>query len=561
MVELFSQPLFAIIFFIGILIFIHELGHFLVGKFFGIGVEIFSIGFGPTIFGFNHRHTQYQISLLPLGGYVKFAGTLQTEDVPEHFQGREFYRASSFAQACTIFAGPFSNLLLAVLVYMVLGAKGLEHPAPIIGQIRAHSVAEAAGLQVGDKITSVNGSKIVSWQDLQEQISNSPEKKIDFEILRDDKLLHIEVTPQSLLLDDLAGRKRKQGRIGVGYGFLPPYVSVVSGESAAKKAGLHSGFEIKQVKIGEMEFPVLRWDDFLKALELAHRERATSIILEYLDKNEKYEKAILNTLIWSKKQNLQRREDLALSLGIVDTQTTIDSIEEPANLSLKVGDRIISVEGQEVIDVYSLSEFLQKNQKESIYMKVQREEVVLDLLVKLKPLEVQKPEGKVTMYMLPVTFLGNLVAPPPVLEKYTNLFENLYFAVRTTFDQCIQLLSVLGGLFVGEVPLKVLGGPIFIAKIAGDSAKLGLQAFLTTLSLLSINLGILNFLPIPALDGGKLFIVFFEMISRRRVSITFIENFQKIGFVMLLSLMVLATYNDLSRFWTSILKSLVGSFK
>src|SRR3989338_1158206 len=141
-----AHPFLAIIFALGILIFVHELGHFLVGKAFGIGVEGFYIGFGPKLIGLRYKNTQYQISLLPLGGYVKFAGGLPSEETPPEFRGKELYNASVLAQVSTILAGPLANLLLAVAVYSFLGTKGIEHPSPVIGQVRHGSPAYRAGI-------------------------------------------------------------------------------------------------------------------------------------------------------------------------------------------------------------------------------------------------------------------------------------------------------------------------------------------------------------------------------------------------------------------------------
>jgi regulator of sigma E protease len=566
MVELLSHPFFAIVFFLGILIFIHEFGHFIVGKAFGIGVETFSIGFGPPLLKFRHKETDYQLSWLPLGGFVKFAGAIETEEVPLPLKGKEFYKASYFAQISTIFAGPFFNLLLAAFVYGMLGAKGIEHPAPIIGQIRHGSPAAHVGLQVGDKIMFVNGAAIISWQDLQEQISSSPDHDIHLQIQREGRLLQFDVKPESVNLEDMAGRNRKQGRIGIGYGFLPPYLEILPRGTPARDAGVEAGSEVKKLIFAKQDISITRWDEFLKALASAFESGVDSITIELIHpKTKLIERKVLKTIAWSKGSNAKLTvddpESLAKALGITDSQMTIGTVESDPLNPLKPGDRILSFEGRELKDIYDLSELLQKNDKEQVQFSIQRADEVVNVSVKLKAVEIQKASGKAIAYMLPVSFLGDFVAPPPVLEIYPNLIDNIKFAVRTTWVQSYTLVSVVGGLFSGQVPLKILGGPIFIAKVAGDSAKMGMQTFFMTLALLSINLGVLNFLPIPALDGGKLFILFVETVFRRRMSISFIENFQKIGFIMLLSLMVLATYNDLSRFWSSILRSLMGTLK
>lgn len=564
MVEFLSHPVVAIVFLLGILIFVHELGHFIVGKLFGIGVEVFSIGFGPTLISFQFRNTLYRIAWLPLGGYVKFAGDIHSENVPKEFRGKEFYNASSFAQMCTVFAGPFSNLLLAAFVYAILGAQGIQHPAPIIGQIRNGSPAEQAGLRSGDKVTSINGHTILSWTDLQEHIADSPDKKLDIEVLRKNSKLHFEVVPAPIMREDLAGRNRNQGRIGIGYGFLPPVIDLLTGLTPARKQGVKAGLEVKKVQVAGKTITITTWDEFLEALYLAYEQKVDSINIDFFDPESKINSNLLfKTNAWWKrsKSKTLEKSDLAHALGFADSQMTLQTVNAPANENLKAGDRILAVENKALEDVYALSELLEKNEKEVVQIKIQRAEQVLFLPVKLKGVEVQKPSGKATYYTLTASFRGALVPPPMVTEQYSELSEIVSFGVMATVQQSKMLLGVIGGLFMGEVPLKVLGGPILIAKVAEVSVKQGLQTFFMTLPLISINLGILNFIPIPALDGGKLLVIALEAIMRRRMKPAFIENFQKVGFVMLLSLMVLATYNDLSRFWSSILQGLIGVFK
>jgi regulator of sigma E protease len=174
---------------------------------------------------------------------------------------------------------------------------------------------------------------------------------------------------------------------------------------------------------------------------------------------------------------------------------------------------------------------------------------------------VQKPEGKATVYQLPVMFWGQPEDPPMLIEKYSNPFEALGYGVRETVAQTGELVKNVTSLITGDIPLKALGGPMLIAKVAGDSAKRGWQTFLGAMALISVNLGLLNLFPIPVLDGGQLVLMGVEGAKRGPLKEASIENFQKVGFAMILALVVLATYNDLSRFWKSMLESVVGIFQ
>src|SRR6478735_1379394 len=210
--EFFSQPLIAVILLLGILVIVHEAGHFLVAKLCKIPVEIFSIGFGPTLFGFQLGETHYRLSVIPLGGYVKFYGTVPSEEVPEALKGREFFNASIPARLLTIAAGPFGNFVLAVIAYAGLVSYGLKLPPALVGEIIPNSPAERAGLQFGDVIIGINDKTIISWRDVQNLISGATNETLHLKIKRGTEEKAISVTPESVKDDDLPG---KRGRIGI----------------------------------------------------------------------------------------------------------------------------------------------------------------------------------------------------------------------------------------------------------------------------------------------------------------------------------------------------------
>ncbi len=561
--QILSHPLVAIVSLLGLLVFIHELGHFLVGKLFGIGVETFSIGMGPKLLHFSFKGTDFRISWLPLGGYVKFAGGIATEEVPERFRGKELYNASTTAQACTALAGPLANLLLAALVYSFLGFKGIEQPAPLIGHVRSESPAYLAGLKAGDRVLRINSKEIKNWNELQDSISMAPAQKIHIEVLRREKHLSFDLIPESVMLEGMTGKQEQRGRIGIGYGLLNPVISLVAGKSPARESKLETGQIIEKVVLGSQDFVIKTWEDWLDALSKSFQQKASHLTLELVSNDTRKFKIIISTDLWYQKFTSSSPDptQLSLTLGLTDGQLTLATVESPTDTVLKTGDRIFSFDSKEIQDIFGLSEALQKNEKQEATIKVYRGDQILTLQVNLKPIDVQKPAGKFTAYTLPVTFIGTLFPPEPAIEIYPNPIDAAEYGFKTMLEQSKMLVHVVGGLFSGDVPLKSLGGPILIAKVAGDSAKLGLQTFLTSLALISINLGVLNLIPIPALDGGRLVIVGLEAIMRRKLKPAAIENFQKIGFVMLLSLVVLSTFNDLSRFWSSILKSVVGLFQ
>ncbi|MEZ4742430.1 MAG: RIP metalloprotease RseP [Bdellovibrionota bacterium] len=588
MYDFLSHPIPAVLFLLGILVFVHEFGHFIVGKLCGIGVEIFSIGFGPRIFGFRHNGTDYRISWIPLGGYVKFAGSMPSEDVPDRFIGKELYRASLLKRFFVISAGPFGNLLLAAVVYFILGTAGINHPSSVIGEVRPESPADRAGFMSGDQVIAIDDNKVEKWRDLQEIISKSAGKNLLVRILRDEKPIDLQVSPASVTQENMNGKKVQIGRVGIGYGFLPPLVSMLSKDSELAKQGMKTGDSIYSIEFNGNEYLIKSWAEFLAKLNQAYQDQVDSLKINWStvpsensgnskdqpsETPQKIHSATILTTIWkttefnnevqmlinAKAMNAFRKK-LAESLFLSDAQLTISKASGTLDKTLKQNDRILEFSHTQVRDIYHLQELISENKEASVELLINRKDQELKLKIDLKPVEVQKPSGLEIVYVLPVSFIGASIEPDPVIEKYDNIFAASWYGIKQTVAHSGMLAASIWGLITGDVPLKALGGPMLIAKVAGDSAKLGWQAFLTSMALISINLGMINLFPIPVLDGGQLVIVGIEAVRRKRLSEAAIENYQKIGFVMVMSLVVLATYNDISRFWASMVKGVAGLF-
>ena len=250
-------------------------------------------------------------------------------------------------------------------------------------------------------------------------------------------------------------------------------------------------------------------------------------------------------------------------LGLSSSELTVARLVEVGEdtVPLKTGDVIVAWNGSPLRDVYALRERLIANNDAAATFTVLRGDHRSDVKVALKGIEVQKPEGPATIYTLPLLFWGQMLDPEPIIEQYSNPLMALAFGVRQTASQTHELFTNVASLVTGDIPLKALGGPMLIAKVAGDSARRGWQTFLGSMALISINLGLINLFPIPVRDGGQLVLIGVEGVRRRPLRAAAIENFQKIGFALVMALVVLATYNDLSRFWRSMLESVVGLFK
>ena len=233
----FGSKMLAFLGGLAALIFVHELGHFLVARKCGVVVEKFSIGFGPKVFGYTSGETEYLLSAIPLGGYVKMKG----EDYEEESlnQKGSFAGATVQRRMAIAFAGPLFNILFAIAIYWVVYLSGVQTLGLVTGTIRAESPALAAGLQIGDKIVKIDDQPVKFWDQLQKIVHASPGKSLDFQIERDSSLLNFAITPVSEETTDLFGDKKTVGLIGITP--LVRDITYVKEDSAADKAGLKAG--------------------------------------------------------------------------------------------------------------------------------------------------------------------------------------------------------------------------------------------------------------------------------------------------------------------------------
>ena len=348
-----STSIFAFIIVLGVLIFFHELGHFLVARLFGVGVEKFSLGFGPRLIGKTIGTTDYRISLIPLGGYVKMVGEEPDSEIEPYLIPQSFTHKSVYKRFFIVAAGPFFNLLLAVAIFfLVFQTSGTYVLRPLVGEVDTPSPAARAGIQKGDLILAINGREVTSWEEMADQIAGSDGHALAFEVEREGRHLTLDLQPELKTTQNLFG------------------------------------------------------------------------------------------------------EDI---------------------------DR----------------------------------------------------------YIIGIRSAGD------VIPRELSLLESARMSVSRTWEITeLTVLSVVK-LIQGKLPATTLGGPIKIAQMAGAQAKEGMVNLLIFTAVISINLGILNFLPIPVLDGGHLLFFTIEMISRRPVSIKVREIAQQFGIFLLILLMIFVIYNDI----------------
>jgi regulator of sigma E protease len=423
----------AFVFVLGVLIFVHELGHFLMARRIGVRVLTFSLGFGPKIVKFRRGDTEYCISAIPLGGYVKMAG----ENPEETRTGSpdEFLSKTKWQRFQVLLMGPVMNLVLALVVMAVVLYQGAQVPAfeqmpVVVGSFADDSVAHKAGVQVGERIVSVNGDPVDTWDQFSMVIVTKPNREVTLGIVRDG-------TPRSVQVTPVAVGKFEAGDIGVLPVMHPQVADVTPGE-AAEEAGLQAG-DVVLAAGGE-----------------------TNVSRERL-------------------------------IQLIDSHAA-----QPLPLNVRRGDRIMEI----VVHPRRIGD-----------------------------------DVRVGAHLAP--WEQRSIEPGPI--------EAVKLSAAKNWEWTKLIVQTLVGLFTRETSVKQLMGPVAIADLSGTAAAQGWISLFSLMAMISLNLGLLNLMPIPVLDGGHILILGLEGLSRRDFSMKVKEKMLMAGFLVLLVLMVTVIYNDLMR--------------
>jgi regulator of sigma E protease len=550
-----SSYFFAFVVMIGVLIFVHELGHFLAAKACGIRVLKFSLGFGaPVGIGkFRLRwvrgHTEYVVCWIPLGGFVKMLGEnlgLGEEEEDERITDADPSESMDakpvWQKLIVVFAGPMMNLLLPVLIFTAILASGLPQPQSVIGEIEPGSPADSAGLQPGDRVTAVNGDSVKWWREIADATTQEAGGELTIRYERDAVEASVQVPVEKRTRPDVFGEPAPTGWIGAYHPRLRAVVGLADRDLAAYAAGLRSGDLVTSV--GGQD--VADWYEWSAAYAAAGS--AGDVPLTLKRGREKPESLTVS---------VPALGDVA-KLGLVRADVLIAQVVEgapAAEAGLQSGDLIRRVNGAAINSFDTFSHIVRQSQGEPLSMSVARdgEEFEVSIAPKLVKTDPSGIGMKIPRYRIGI--IGNNMVSVQGSIQVDQVFNPMIAvprAVAMTVEITRVFLRGLGKLISGEVPRDQIAGPIGIAEIAGKSLERGWLDYLHTLVLISINLGILNLLPIPILDGGQALIFSIEGIRRAPLSIRTRGFVQQIGVTMLLLIMGLAFWNDISRNWTRV---------
>ncbi|MCA9581812.1 MAG: RIP metalloprotease RseP [Myxococcales bacterium] len=538
---------------VGVLIFVHELGHFLCAKFFDVRVLRFSLGFGPRLAGFRLGETEYRIALFPLGGYVKMLGegvaeTVKPRDIPRSFHGQALHR-----RLMIVLAGPLMNLLFPLCLYTVVYLGDTTALPPVIGTVFAGRPAEGV-LLAGDRILSVDGDGVTTFAEVSEKIAARAGRTVRLEIERAGAPLALTVRPVDTVVTLPLEREKHVGRLGIMPHTPLPILGVVGLESPAFRAGLRTFDRV----IGWDGAPITTWLDLSNQLE-GNRGTGAQVAVLRPSRVQKALGGLVELDVYEPKLKVLTPEPGAASgpsragLELADLYVSEVEIGSPEHgAGLLPGDRVVALDGVPVPMWANLMESLRVAGPKEHRLRFRRGTEELEASFRLAHESGVTEHGQpYDRYRVGIDNWVPMRLPPPV-DKGFHPVDALSEASARTWEMVELTAYSLLRLVQGRVSVKSLGGPLTIFEVAGSAAREGALNYLAVMAFISVNLGLINLLPIPLLDGGHLLFFFLEGVRRKPLRPRTKQLASAIGLIILVTLMVVALSNDMERLWPRI---------
>jgi regulator of sigma E protease len=558
------MDLFYFVILVSSLIFVHELGHFLLAKAFGVKVLTFSLGFGPKVLRLRGRETEYCVGVLPLGGYVKMLEASKSDAVLPEDRHRTFESLPAHKRVLIVLGGPLMNILFPVLLYFSVFVGDGPFLPPSVGVVLPGHPAEGK-LFPGDRIMAVNGEEIGTFDELKRIVAKNPAKPITFKVFRDFHHVDVEIVASETLANaffseaeqsPLDNPEERVGTVGI-QPSAPAAVVGVQADSAAYRAGLRTFDVITHVAGKRVE----RYID-LEA-ELA-RNRGETVPVAYLRPNEVpealgglaemavFEPGVVALTPAPQGQSLLERTGIELCDMYV-SQVPQDSYLYRAGL--RPGDKILRLDDEEIRawSVFRERVWAERDSAHRIEFLSERDGRPRSGTFQMRREDFSDEHGQTfARYVFGVRHWVPLAAAGWVEHPYPVRYA-LSKAVEETIDVTHYILIGMRRLLQGRLSLDTLSGPITIYEVAGEEGRKGTDYFIWVMALVSINLGLFNLLPIPALDGGHLMFLAVETALRRPVPLRVREVAHIVGMTIVISLMAVAFKNDLEKRWDLVL--------
>jgi regulator of sigma E protease len=552
---------------VGPLVIVHELGHLVVARLLGVGVVSISFGMGRPLLRLRRGETEWSIRVLPVGGYVRLLGEDASEAVPEGRRRASFAERPAWQRLAIILGGPAANLLLAVPLFFTIYARHDHALASEIGSVFAGMPAAEADLRPGDRVTAVDGDLVRYWEELNQRVLLSPgrELKLTIERAGSERALEKYVRPREHLSPGAAAGEAPVGLIGIAPHRRLPQVGVLSETSPAALAGMRSFDVVLAIQgrpaqsLADLEPLVnprsgnlvvvsyVRATQGLGFAAVGRLEPQVATIVPVAEPRAPRERPVESDARAASDRALVERARGRYDAGVRPADLFVYDVEaatQAATLGLRRGDLLVRLDDAPLASWELFERALEERPRAEHEIAWYRPSTDAMLRGRFTLGGDDRRDG--TPRAVRFGAVGaQALEPGHVIAVDRRLPRALGRALERTASISALIARTLLGLLVGRVPASALGGPIRLVEAAGEAAREGGDPFLAMAALVSLNLGLINLLPLPLLDGGQGAVVVFERLAGRPLSDRARRRATLIGLVLLVGLLLLACWNDL----------------